>query len=466
MSHASTAPTILQKIVATKAEHIKTLQAKYPLQTFKASLQPSTRSFYDALACAQTSFILECKKASPSKGLIRPTFDLSEICGVYKDYASAISVLTDEQFFQGNFEYLKQVRELVDQPLLCKDFFVDDYQIYLARHCGADAVLLMLSVLDDEQYTALRTTAESLGMGILTEVSNEEEMQRAVALNAPILGINNRNLHDLSTDLNTTEKLVALAPKDRVVISESGIYTHQQVKHLTQFAQGFLVGSSLMAQDDLRHACQRLIVGEHKVCGITRIEDAQAAKEAGASYCGLIFVEKSPRFVSVEQAQAISKAVPFHYVAVVQNHSLEQVLTIARQVALHAIQLHGDEDQAYIDALRAGLRTQQQSNVQIWKAKAIQDELPELSESVDRFVLDTKVGNASGGTGKAFDWQLLDGLTTDTPIMLAGGISPNNIGDTQQLPIIGVDMNSGVETAPGIKEASKIAQVIAAARNY
>ena len=466
MSQAPSTPTILQKIVATKAKHIQALQAKYPLESFKAGLTPSTRSFYDALACEQTSFILECKKASPSKGLIRATFDLDEICSVYKDYASAISVLTDEQFFQGDFDYLKTVRELVDQPLLCKDFFVDDYQIYLARHCGADAVLLMLSVLDDEQYQALRITAESLGMDILTEVSNEEEMQRAIALNAPVLGINNRNLHDLSTDLHTTEKLVAIAPTDRVIISESGIYTHQQVKHLTQFAQGFLVGSSLMAQADLRRACQKLIVGEHKVCGITRAEDAQAAKDTGASYCGLIFVEKSPRYIPIEHAQQITESVPFHYVAVVQNHRIEHVVSIAQQVKLTAIQLHGTEDQAYIDELKTALHNNALSHVHIWKAKPVSDTPPSFDEAVDRFVLDTKLGNASGGTGQAFDWSLITTMDTDTPVMLAGGIAPTNMPDTTALTIIGVDMNSGVESAPGIKDANKIAQVIAAARKY
>lgn len=466
MTNTSSTPTILQKIVATKAAHIQALQAKYPLEQFKASLQPSQRSFYEALACKQTSFILECKKASPSKGLIRSEFNLAEICGVYQQYASAISVLTDEQFFQGSFDYLREVRAMVEQPLLCKDFFVDAYQIYLARHFGGDAVLLMLSVLTDDDYQTLRSVAESLNMGVLTEVSNEEEMQRAVSLDASIIGINNRNLHDLSTDLNTTEKLAALAPSNKIIISESGIYTHQQVKQLTPFAQGFLVGSSLMAQDDLQAACQRLIVGEHKVCGITRAQDAQAAKQHGASFCGLIFVEKSPRYVSLQQATDIVAAVPFHYVAVVQNHSIADILSICESIQPYAIQLHGEEDSAFIDALKETLTANSFAHIQLWKAKGISNTLPTLDEPVDRFVLDTKVGNASGGTGQTFNWQMLNDQQFSTPIMLAGGISPDNIAETHSLPIIGVDINSGVESAPGIKDSNKIAHTIAAARTY
>ncbi|MDF5425772.1 bifunctional indole-3-glycerol phosphate synthase/phosphoribosylanthranilate isomerase, partial [Vibrio parahaemolyticus] len=186
---------------------------------------------YDALSGEKTAFITECKKASPSKGLIRDHFDLDYIASVYNNHADAISVLTDEKYFQGNSDFLPQVRGQVKQPVLCKDFMVDTYQVYLARHYSADAVLLMLSVLNDEEYKALEEAAHSLNMGILTEVSNEEELHRAVKLGARVIGINNRNLRDLSTDLNRTKELAPtireLAP-NATVISESGIYTHQQ----------------------------------------------------------------------------------------------------------------------------------------------------------------------------------------------------------------------------------------------
>lgn len=195
---------VLVKIVNDKYQWIEERKAKQPLASFHPLLTRSERDFYQALSGDNTVFILECKKASPSKGLIREEFDLDYIASVYGEYASAISVLTDEKYFQGRFEFLPQVRAQVAQPVLCKDFMVDPYQVYLARHYQADAILLMLSVLNDDQYRELAAVAHDLGMGVLTEVSNEQELKRAVDLQAKVIGINNRNLRDLTTDLNRT----------------------------------------------------------------------------------------------------------------------------------------------------------------------------------------------------------------------------------------------------------------------
>ena len=301
---------VLDKIVADKKLELIERKAARPLESFKDQAVPTSRDFYKALAAPGTQFILECKKASPSKGLIREPFDLTEITAAYKKYASCMSVLTDTKYFQGSFDYLEFVRSQVDQPLICKDFFIDEYQVYMARIYGGDAILLMLSVLNDEEYTALHKVADSLNMAVLTEVSNEEEVHQALDLNAKIIGINNRDLRDLSTDLATTEKLRKLIPEDKVVISESGIYTHQDVKRLAPLCDGFLIGSSLMAEADLEQACRRVIFGENKVCGLTRSQDAQAAYNAGAVYGGLIFHPKSPRCVDLDCAQAITQSAP------------------------------------------------------------------------------------------------------------------------------------------------------------
>ncbi|MDI4472554.1 anthranilate phosphoribosyltransferase, partial [Escherichia coli] len=141
--------TVLAKIVADKAIWVETRKQQQPLASFQNEVQPSTRHFYDALQGARTAFILECKKASPSKGVIRDDFDPARIAAIYKHYASAISVLTDEKYFQGSFDFLPIVSQIAPQPILCKDFIIDPYQIYLARYYQADACLLMLSVLDD-----------------------------------------------------------------------------------------------------------------------------------------------------------------------------------------------------------------------------------------------------------------------------------------------------------------------------
>ena len=188
--------------------------------------------------------------------------------------------------------------------LLNKDFFIDPYQVYLARYYNADAILLMLSVLDDEQYQLLAGIAQEYQLNILTEVSNQEELDRAIALDAKLIGINNRNLRDLSTDIARTFDYAPHIPNDRIVISESGIYTNAQARELAPAVDGFLVGSSVMAQADIDLACRKLIYGEHKICGLSQAEHAQAAIQAGAVYGGLIFVEKSPRNVDEMQSKS------------------------------------------------------------------------------------------------------------------------------------------------------------------
>ncbi|MGL4746799.1 MAG: bifunctional indole-3-glycerol-phosphate synthase TrpC/phosphoribosylanthranilate isomerase TrpF, partial [Shewanella sp.] len=207
MQTSTTKANVLTRIVDTKAAHIAALKLRFPEDSLTPKI--SDRSLFAALKATKAGYILECKKASPSKGLIRKDFDVEAIASIYTKYAAGISVLTDEQFFQGDMDYIPKVRAKVSQPILCKDFFVDEYQIKLAAHQGADAILLMLSVLDDKRYQQLASEAAKYQLDVLTEVSNEEELKRAIALNAPIIGINNRNLRDLSTDLATTE---ALAP--------------------------------------------------------------------------------------------------------------------------------------------------------------------------------------------------------------------------------------------------------------
>ncbi|EOW2369563.1 bifunctional indole-3-glycerol-phosphate synthase TrpC/phosphoribosylanthranilate isomerase TrpF [Cronobacter sakazakii] len=450
--------TVLAKVVADKALWVEARKAQQPLASFQNDVVPSTRRFYDALQGARTVFILECKKASPSKGVIRSDFDPARIAGVYTHHASAISVLTDEKYFQGSFDFLPIVSAVAHQPVLCKDFIIDPYQIYLARFYQADACLLMLSVLDDEQYRQLAAVAHSLGMGVLTEVSNEEELERALHLEAKVVGINNRDLRDLSIDLNRTRELAPRLGHGVTVISESGIHTYGQVRELSRFANGFLIGSALMEHDDLESAVRQVLLGENKVCGLTRPQDAQSAWQAGALYGGLIFVGSSPRAVTDEQARAVIEAAPLRYVGVFRDAPVEDVVAKANAFSLAAVQLHGDEDQTYISALRASLP----ETTAIWKAQSVSHALPPRNlQYVDRYVLD----NGQGGTGQRFDWSLLEGQTLDN-VMLAGGLGADNCVQAAQLGCAGLDFNSGVESAPGIKDSDKLAAVFRTLRAY
>ena len=377
---------------------------------------------------------------------------------MYKHYASAISVLTDEKYFQGSFDFLPIVSQIAPQPILCKDFIIDPYQIYLARYYQADACLLMLSVLDDDQYRQLAAVAHSLSMGVLTEVSNEEELERAIALKAKVVGINNRDLRDLSIDLNRTRQLAPRLGHDVTVISESGINTNAQVRELSHFANGFLIGSAMMEHDDLNAAVRRVLLGENKVCGLTRAQDAKAAFEAGAIYGGLIFVPTSPRAVSVDQAREVINAAPLSYVGVFRNAPVAEVVERAAALQLSAVQLHGDEDQSYIDSLRAELP----ASVQIWKALSVADTLPSRTlNHVDKYVFD----NGQGGSGQRFDWSLLQGQDLSN-VILAGGLSADNCVEAAKSGCVGLDFNSGVELQPGIKDASKLASAFQTLRAY
>lgn len=455
--------TVLQKIVLDKAQWVKAKEAEFPLSQFKQNVQKSDRSFYSALEKGthqKPAYILECKKASPSKGLIRAEFNLEDIANVYKHYASAVSVLTDEKYFQGNFEFLPLVRAIVSQPVLCKDFMISEYQVYLARYYQADAILLMLSVVNNETYRVLADLAHSLGMGVLTETSNEEEFERALALGAKIIGVNNRNLHDLTVDLNRvvelTEKYADRIPADVRIISESGIYNHKQIRQLQKVAHGFLIGSSLMGNQDLNNAVRSVIFGENKVCGLTRAQDVKIVYENGALYGGLIFAEHSKRYVSLRQAQELVTTAPLRFVGVFQNQELDFIAKIASQLQLYAVQLHGAETEGFITALRQQLP----KNTQIWKAISVNIESQSAVDftddlNVDRYIFDSQTENQQGGTGKTFDWSLIP-ENLKHKIILAGGISPNNVEQAIQQNCLGLDLNSGVESSTGVKDEEKV----------
>ncbi|MDP2560233.1 bifunctional indole-3-glycerol-phosphate synthase TrpC/phosphoribosylanthranilate isomerase TrpF [Psychrobium sp. 1_MG-2023] len=458
--------TVLDQIVADKAPQLARLENEYPKADISQGLEPSKRSLFDALNAPNASYILECKKASPSKGLIRDEFNLGEICGAYQHYASGVSVLTDEKYFQGRFEYVREVRALIEQPILCKDFFIDPYQILLARYMGADAILLMLSVLDDDKYRALSDFAAQYHMDILTEVSNQEELERALALDAKIIGINNRDLRDLSIDLNTTKKLAPQIGDDRVIISESGISTHQQILNLSPFVQGFLVGSSLMEQPNIDLACRELIYGQTKICGMTNPETAIAAAAAGAVYGGLIFAPKSPRYITVGTAREIIDSAALRFVGVFVSEAVEKVAEIANELTLDVVQLHGGEDQAYIEQLKPLLP----ASCQIWLALR-SDKLCEDThyQIVDRLLIDSAVTTDHniqfGGTGHTFDWEKVAKPTREQA-MLAGGLSPDNIKLAANCGFLGLDVNSGVESSPGVKDLVQIKRLMQQIRAY
>lgn len=245
---------ILNTIIATKGIEIAQGQALRPLATLKAeaAAQPPTRDFVGAMRAkisqGQSAVIAEIKKASPSKGIIRPDFHPAEIARSYASHGAAcLSVLTDRDYFQGAPEYLQQARAACNLPILRKDFMVDVWQVFEARAMGADAILLIAAVLTLEQMRRLEDEAMALGMAVLVEVHNGEELDAALQLQTPLIGINNRNLRSFEVSLNTTISLLGRIPPERILVTESGILGAEDVQLMRRNGvQAFLVGEAFM----------------------------------------------------------------------------------------------------------------------------------------------------------------------------------------------------------------------------
>jgi len=457
----------LNHIVAQRLKSLESQKELYPEQEIMDAARQSsrpTRSLYDALQQPQTGFILECKKASPSKGLIRSDFDPVAIASVYQRYAAALSVLTEPEFFQGSFAYIQAVSQRALVPVINKDFIVTPYQVALARYFGADAILLMLSILDDATYTELAALAKEMNLEVLTEVSTEQEMRRAANAGAQVIGINHRNLHDLTIDMNRSKDLAKLAPEHAVLVGESGITEHLQMRDIAQHVDAFLVGSHLTAQDDIDLACRELIYGHNKVCGLTDATHAFSARDNGAVYGGFIFSSRSPRKVSKGTAQAIIRQCKgLNYVGVfTPEHdqlSAKAIAGTAIQCGLTAVQIHDTVDQAFISALRSQLP----ESIAIWYATHADKLTNAPAQGITRFLAD----NGKGGTGATFDWSQLPESTKErSQLLLAGGLTPDNIKPALALGCYGLDINSGAEVAPGVKDPARIQRIFEQIRDY
>ena len=251
-------PDILNRIVAVKRDELAAASKIWPLELVRADAESRvlTRDFIGALqgkiAAGKAAVIAEIKKASPSKGVLRADFQPADIAQSYAQHGAAcLSVLTDRQFFQGSVDYLKQARASCALPVLRKDFLIDPYQVYESRVMGADCVLLIAACLDDMLMAELEAVALGLDMAVLVEVHDASELERACRLKTKLIGINNRNLHSFEVSLDTTLSLLPQMPKDRLLITESGILSRADVQRMREAGvNGFLVGEAFMRADD------------------------------------------------------------------------------------------------------------------------------------------------------------------------------------------------------------------------
>ncbi len=256
--------SVLDEICERKKEHVTAQKAAIPLEALKAQIKaaPAPKGFIKALQSSSApAIIAEVKKASPSKGIIREDFDPVQIAGIYEENGAAcISVLTDEPYFQGHDEYLRDIRGAASLPLLRKDFMIDPYQIHESRALGADCILLIMAALSDELATELYSLAAELGMDVLVEVHDAEELERALALSPAMIGVNNRNLKTLEVDINTSHELAKYMPNHILKVAESGISGRDTIDNLIKAGyQAFLIGESLMRQANIGAALTGLL---------------------------------------------------------------------------------------------------------------------------------------------------------------------------------------------------------------
>ncbi|MGD9593000.1 MAG: bifunctional indole-3-glycerol-phosphate synthase TrpC/phosphoribosylanthranilate isomerase TrpF [Candidatus Berkiella sp.] len=441
---------MLNKIVIQQQKTVRYMQKHLSFEQISTQLTKSSRDFHASLE-GGVGYIFECKHRSPGEGELRNDYDISNLAQQYATYGNALSVLTNKPFFGGLFSHLQMVSQVTTLPLLCKDIIVHPYQVALARLYQADAILLMLSVLDDNTYLACKQLAQQYNMAVITEVYTEDEMIRANKLKANIILINQRCLHTMIIDKERIYKLAEHFTNEAIIIGASGIQSHSQINLLKQFVNGFLIGSVLSKSNDVIQTMKDLIFGTVKVCGLTCKNDAQLAYLNGATYGGLIFAPTSMRKVTLEQAKVIASS-KLKMVGVFVDQPLEQLISYAKQLDLKAIQLHGNESCEYISKLRTHL------NHDCKILKAIDGTLPlpfEMPYGVDKIIVDNKT-TSLGGTGKTFDWDNLKGSPLLDKIMLSGGISCENIIHAKKYNTWGIDVNSGVEESHGVKDKNKL----------
>ena len=470
------------KIRVAKEKEVETLEA---VKAAALALPSDTGfPFEAALRQQDFNFICEVKKASPSKGIIAEHFPYLDIAKEYEVAgAAAISVLTEPDFFKGDKKYLQEIASTVKIPVLRKDFIIDEYQIYQAKVWGASAILLICACLDVPTLTKFRELADSLGLSSLVEAHDENEVQMAIDCGARIIGVNNRNLKDFTVDVQNSVRLRNLVEDDVIFVSESGLETPEDIQVLRDNNIGVaLMGETFMRSPDKVEKLAYLYGPTYytpkvKMCGISKVETIPAIVDAKPYYMGLVFAP-SKRQVTVEQAKTLveelykqnvvgnnseaeqtepvtsldtASSETIKTVGVFVNETIENLLKIAEEVKLDVIQLHGDEDESFIQILK------EQSNVEVWKAVQVRsaaDAEKWIDSSADMLLFDAYHKDERGGTGEVFDWSSLDEF--ERPFMLAGGIDSTNVARAiRTVRPYGLDISSGIETN-GVKDDEKI----------
>jgi indole-3-glycerol phosphate synthase/phosphoribosylanthranilate isomerase len=453
---------------------------------------------------AGPKIIAEFKRRSPSAGTIRSDLSPAEVaCRYERGGACGISVLTDQVYFGGSIHDIQAIRTSTQLPILRKDFIIDGIQIYEAAIAGANAVLLIAAALEDDTLAELRTTAEDeLGLDAVVEVHTSEELRRAVGAGAKIIGVNNRDLRTFQTSFQTSEQLIAEAPRNRVMISESGLQNAKSLRHLQSLGfRGFLIGEALMRASDPEAALRDFIAGAEnepslqiscshrpvagpagfptahsavatagrsnaiqiKICGVTNAKDAWRCAELGVNMLGFNFYPKSPRYIEPTAVRRIVGVLPRELcaVGVFVDADAGEIRKTAELAGIHCIQLHGETTPQKCSELSREFR--------VIRAFSTDGRFRPQDAAAFRdwdVLVDAHDPHLRGGTGQTCDWSAAHAtLRYARFLILSGGLNAENVANAiKAVTPNAVDVCSGVESAPGVKNHDAIKDFIAAVR--
>jgi len=465
----------LKTVIAEKKKDIARAMSQCPLNTLRRDAEeiPPGASFPSAMEKSgpgRAGIIAEIKKASPSKGDIRVDLDPGPYAEKYtRAGAAAISILTEEHFFKGSLNDLTAVRKATHLPILRKDFTISDYQIYEAAAAGANAVLLIVSILSRQQLKDYVWLTRELGMEPLVEIHSEWELENALYADAKIIGINNRNLETLKTDTSVAARVVPFLTPDQIPVSASGVTGPEDIqKGMDAGLFNFLVGESIVRADDTEAFIQDLIstggkstdTTTHsplvKVCGLTRPDEAVACADLGARAIGLVFYPKSPRNVTTAQAAEICRALPDSIITtgVFVDASLEVIMEQVKACKLKAVQLHGNEPPKMVEHLK-------NQGVMVFKAlfagKTPYIDTADQYGAASAILVEYGKGPLPGGNAQTWEWGRAKETGEKQKLIIAGGITPENVGEViAATSPWAVDVSSGVESAPGSKDLNRV----------
>ncbi len=445
---------ILDEIVSKRKLYYEQKEKEVPYDVLLDKVKNSKKEYKLYDLCKKKDFILlaECKKASPSKGIISEEYNYLKIASDYeKGGCDVISCLTEPNYFLGSDEHFINIRKKVNTLMLRKDFIFSKYQIVESKLLGSDVVLLILAILTGEEVKEFLNLIHELGMCALVETHDEEEIKRAIKLGSKVIGVNNRNLKDFSIDFSNALNLRKKYPSV-YMISESGVKEAKDIRSLKLAGlNGALVGEALMRSNDpyteLMKYKKALTVPKIKFCGIKRKEDIEAVNKLKPDFIGFVFANESKRKLSLAEASKLKKKLSedIIVIGVFKNQPKNLIVEACKKGIIDIIQLHGDEDDLYIKELKNMVDNE---IISVYRT----------SKYAEYVMYDSKIPG-QGTKAKYYN------RAKNKPVFLAGGININNIDEIIALNPYAIDISTGIET-DGVKDYNKMEEIIKKVRDY